>query len=259
MASRKEDKQRLREQRLAAEREASASARKRLLLSYVVAGLLGTAILVGVVIAIAGGSSDKSPAGEGSDNSDNVNTTFGFLPEDLPVDEREGTPPPELVNGDLEGAAREAGCDVQLDLPDEGNTHFSDENKVVKYDTNPPTSGEHYGNPSERGAGALADGAFLETPNWNRAVHSLEHGRIEVQYSPDLPEEDQLALKGVFDEAPPGVDLFPNAEMPYDVAVTAWTQLVGCKSYDGPKTLDVVRDFRDQFLGQGPEGAIPIG
>ena len=44
--------------------------------------------------------------------------------------------------------------------------------------------------------------------------------------------------------------------MPYDVAATAWTQLVGCKSYEDGATLDVIRDFRDQFLGRGPE-AIP--
>ena len=42
------------------------------------------------------------------------------------------------------------------------------------------------------------------------AVHSMEHGRIEIQYSPDLPEEEQLALKGVFDQRPDGVLLVPE-------------------------------------------------
>jgi hypothetical protein len=84
-------------------------------------------------------------------------------------------------------------------------------------------------------------------------VHSLEHGRIEIQYSPDLPEEDQLALKGVFDESPGGVLLFPNDDMPYEVAVTAWTQLMGCKAFEGDATLDAIRDFRDIYLGQAPE------
>ena len=45
--------------------------------------------------------------------------------------------------------------------------------------------------------------------------------------------------------------------MPYAVAATAWTQLVGCKEFKGAATLDVIRDFRDQFLGQGPEGQFP--
>ena len=84
-------------------------------------------------------------------------------------------------------------------------------------------------------------------------VHSMEHGRIEIQYSPDLPEDDQLALKGVFDERPDGMLLFPNSEMPYDVAVTAWTQLLGCPKYEGAATLDAIRDFRDTYRGLGPE------
>ena len=251
MASRKEEKERLRLQRITAERQASSSARKRLMLGYVVAGGLSLAILVGIFVAIFSGGG----GGGESESSANVNTDFGVLDSGLPIDEREGTAPPEVVNGDLVGAARTANCELMVDLPDEGNTHFGDLDKVVEHDTSPPTSGDHYAG-NEAGSGALADGAFLETPNLNRALHSLEHGRIQIQYSPDLPEEEQLALKGVFDAAPPGVDLFPNADMPYDVAVTAWTQLVGCEAYEGGATLDVVRDFRDRYLGQGPE-AVP--
>ena len=84
-------------------------------------------------------------------------------------------------------------------------------------------------------------------------VHSMEHGRIEIQYSPELSEADQLALKGVFDQLPDGTLMFPNSEMPYEVAVTAWTQLLGCPKYDGAATLDAVRDFRDTYRGLGPE------
>jgi hypothetical protein len=47
--------------------------------------------------------------------------------------------------------------------------------------------------------------------------------------------------------------LFPNPEMPYAVAATAWTQLLGCDRYEGAATLDAVRAFRDTYRGQGPE------
>lgn len=247
MASRKEEKERLRKERLEAEKQASDSQRQRLLIGYVVAGILGLLVLAGIVVLIAGSSGDDETGG-----SENVSTLYGVLDDDMKVDNREGTPPPPVSNGDLKGAANEAGCDLRLDLPDEGSTHFSDLNKVVEYDTSPPTSGDHYAS-AENGSGALADGAYLNTPNWNRALHALEHGRIQIQYSPKLSEEDQLALKGVFDEDRAGVDLFPNADMPYAVAATAWTNLVGCKEYEGAKTLDVLRNFRDAFRGQGPE------
>ena len=255
MTSRKQEKERLHQERIEAERRATSDARKRLMLAYVVSGLLAIAIVAGALYLAFNAGSDDSGAGGTSDDSENVAAEFGFLPDDLPIDEREGTPPPEVVSGDLIGAANVAGCDVQLDLRDEGNTHFSDVDEEVERETNPPTSGDHFGasGPDEPGSGALADGAFLETPPENRTVHSLEHGRVIIQYSPDLPEEDQLALKGVFDEQPEGILLFPDADMPYDVAVTAWTQLVGCDTYEGEATLDMIRAFRDQYLGRGPE------
>ena len=251
MASRKQEKERLRQERLEAERRADAEARKRLMLGYVVAGILAVAVIGGALYAILSSGSGSADG----ESSDNVNTDYGVLPEGLEVDEREGTPPPEIVNGDLKGAAADAGCDLKLDLPDEGSDHFTNPDKEIDYKSNPPTSGDHYASPAPNtpGSGALADGAYLETPPWNRLVHSLEHGRVLIQYSPDLPEEDQLALKGVFDADPGGVDLFPNPDMPYEVAATAWTQLLGCKSYEGAATLDAVRAFREEFRGRGPE------
>jgi hypothetical protein len=167
----------------------------------------------------------------------------------LEPDAREGTPPPPVDDGNLESAAGAAGCDLQLDLPDEGNKHLAPGAPPPEYDTVPPTSGPHSPIPT-------ADGAYLDTPDPTNYVHSLEHGRVEIQYDPDLPEEDQLLLKGVFDEDPDGVLLFPNADMPYQVAVTAWTNLVGCDVF-GEAVLDVVRDFRDEFRGKGPE-KIPL-
>jgi Protein of unknown function (DUF3105) len=181
---------------------------------------------------------------------------LGVVPEGIELDGREGTPPPEVAEADLEAAAEAAGCDLETGLPDEGNTHLDDEDVPdVKYQTNPPTSGDHYGNSSETLSGALADGAYLEYPPVGRIVHSLEHQRVAIQYSPDLPEADQLALKGVFDADPAGVIFFPNPDMPYEVAVTGWTNLLGCETFEGDTTLDAVQDFRDEF--RGPQGDGP--
>ena len=51
--------------------------------------------------------------------------------------------------------------------------------------------------------------------------------------------------------------MFPNPEMPYDVAITAWTQLAGCETYEGAATLDLLRTFRDIYRNQGPE-SVPL-
>ena len=55
MATRKDEKARLRAARLEAERREAAGARKRLILGYAVAGGLTAAVLVGIVIVIASG------------------------------------------------------------------------------------------------------------------------------------------------------------------------------------------------------------
>ena len=259
MSSRREDKERLRAERLAAESREKSQARRRLIAGYFVAGLLGAAVLAGLVVVLAssGGGGGGVEASANCDNPDNahVQSQSGST-EGLELDCREGTPPPEIQFGDLRESAQQAGCELKLNLPDEGNAHIPDTTPFT-YKTDPPASGSH--NPTP-----IADGAYLTplsdtstSPNVRNFVHSLEHGRIEIQYSPDLPEDEQLALKGVFDEDPGGMVLIPNPNMPYAVAVTAWTPLVGCPNYN-PIDLDVIRNFRDTYRGNGPEQQIPV-
>lgn len=252
MASKQEERERRRAQRLAAEREESSGERLRLVLGYAVAALIGLAVIAGLLIAITSGNGDGNGDAVDAPESAHINATVGVA-RGIEPDGREGTEPPPLEVGDLEQSAEEADCELRLDLPEEGREHFADEARDPGWETNPPTSGNHYGVPTEPGSGALADGAFLETPSIARAVHSLEHGRVVIHYSPDLPEADQLAIKGVFDEDPAGMIMFPNPEMPFAVAATAWQQMLGCEEFAGRATLDAIRNFRDVYRGQGPE------
>lgn len=190
----------------------------------------------------------SGPSGSEFPKSAHINPATGSA-AGLTPDAREGAEPPPVAEDDIEAAAGAAGCELKLDLPDEGNKHLTPGQPPPNYDTNPPTSGPHDPTPT-------ADGAYLDTPQPVNVVHSLEHGRVEIQYSPELPEADQLLLKGVFDEDFKGMLLFPNPDMAYAVAVTAWTNLAGCESFD-ESVLDVVRDFRDEFRGKGPE-RIPL-
>ena len=244
MAS-KEERERRRQERLAAEQREARGERRRLIIGYVVAGALALAVVVGIGIAIAGGGDDGGGNGGGGDIPDlaSIQAQSGTI-AGLEGDGREGADVPPLELGDLEVAAEAAGCEADLELSDEGSQHVEDES--VDYGTNPPTSGNHNPDPQ-------ADGAYAESPQQVNVVHALEHGRVAIHYSPDLPEEDQLALKGVFDEDPAGMLLFPNPDMPFAVAATAWRQLLGCESFEGAATLDAIRDFRDIYRGNGPE------
>ena len=95
---------------------------------------------------------------------------------------------------DLKTAAKQADCDLRLKLKDEGHIHIPITAATPEYGTNPPTSGNHVEPPYQQ-----ADGAYSEMPKEIAIVHTLEHGRMEIQYSPDLPESDQLELKGLYD------------------------------------------------------------
>ena len=254
MASRKEEKERLRQQRLAAEKAAASSGQRRLLLGYVAAGLLALAVIAGlVVVLVSGGGSTAEASTCENAHIKNSHGTFRGLEPDC----REGTPPPPIQVADLKLSAEKAGCQLRLNLADEGNTHVPNSTPVT-YKTTPPTSGNHNPVPIDDGAYITPITSDTSKPtNIRNEVHAMDHGRIEIHYKPSLPEAQQLALKGVFDEDPNGMLLYPDPDMPYDVAVTAWTNEVVCPTYN-PVILDVIRNFRDTYRGNGPEQQIPI-
>jgi hypothetical protein len=241
----REERDRRRQERLEAEKRSKAAERRRMILGYGVAGALSLAVVVGVVIVVASsGDGSDQVSGEDLPAAAHIEVQTGFL-NDAEPDDREGTQPPEVQRGDLRAAAKEANCELRLDLPDEGNNHLRGNDDPPEWDTNPPTSGDH--SPQQQ-----ADGAYVEVDEVN-TLHALEHGRINIQYSPDLPEADQLELKGVFDEDPAGMLFFADPDMPYEVAATGWRQLLGCPKYEGRVTLDAVRAFRATYRGRGPE------
>ena len=248
MASKKEEKERLRAAREAAEAKDRTQERKQLVLGYAVAGVITVAVLVGIVVAItSGGGDDGSADAPETENANRINTTYGILPKGLQVDDRDATDAPTEGNtADLQAAATAANCELELDQKDEGNQHLAPNADVPDYQANPPTSGDHSPNP-------LADGAYLDTPSPLNFVHALEHGRIEIQYHSDLPEADQTALLGLFDQAPDGMIMFPNDDAPETIDVTAWTQTMRCDKFEGAATLDAIRAFRSAYLARGPE------
>jgi hypothetical protein len=160
-----------------------------------------------------------------------------------------------VKQANLQKAAKAAGCKLTLNLPDYGRQHVPPGTKVT-YKGEPPTSGNHVEPPFQQ-----ADGAYSEEPVPIDFVHSMEHQRVEFEYAPNLAEEDQLAIKGVFDQSPSGVLMFPNNQLTDQVAAAAWRNRMNCAKYEGTKTLDALADFRDSFrgpAGEGPEPGFPI-
>jgi hypothetical protein len=239
MASRKAQKEAARQARLEAERAAAAKAARALRIRLAGGGVLGVAAIAAVVIAIlAGGSSGG--------------TGHAITPAP------NGVKLPAQRITDLAAAAKAAGC-ATINTPDSvalsgpNRTHVDPSTKV-NYATNPPSYGAHYPAPA-------SDGEYLpkDTPKLGYVVHAMEHGRVELQYRPGLPQADVKQLESLFNEgdgsfaAQQYLLLFQNpTNMPYDVAATAWGHVIGCKTFS-PAVFDALRAFRLAYTFKAPE------
>ncbi|HEX5593491.1 MAG TPA: DUF3105 domain-containing protein [Solirubrobacterales bacterium] len=237
------EREKLRQERIEAEKRESRSGNSRLILAYAIGSTVVLAIAV-LVFILATGGSDSSGGGGSTDAHVNVNSEMGST-NGVKPDERAALPVPPAKVTNLQQAAKQAGCKLELKLEDEGHEHIPKNSPTPKYKTSPPTSGNHVEPPYQQ-----ADGAYAEEPNAIDYVHSLEHGRLEIQYAPSLPEKEQLELKGLYDTMYGATLLFPNKTMPYQVAATTWTNLIGCPEYKGSITLDAIRAFGKETWGK---------
>jgi hypothetical protein len=235
VSSRQEQKEARRRERMERERKeaAAASRRKRLQLGGGV--LLGAAAIAAVVVAIAVGFGGDDGSG-GSGNA----------PE---VDPAVAARIPEQQTTDINAAAKAAGCKL-TNAEFEGANHEDKEFTPADYQTNPPTSGNHTPDWYE-------DGIYVPdtTPELGKLVHTLEHGRINIQYSPDTPAETVEELEALYADMNEGYHLmlYENTTgMDAAVAATAWTQSLTCPEMND-KVFDAIRTFTQRYIDKGPE------
>jgi hypothetical protein len=214
VSSRQEEKEQRKRERLEREAAEKQAAQRKRLMQIIGGVVVGAAVVVGVVLAVAGGAGGDS----------------------------------ERDTADLNAAAKKAGCVVHS-FPNEGQGHVTKELKASDYKTNPPTSGDHNVTPAQDGL--YATGNEPKIQNW---VHTLEHGRILYQYKKDTPAPVIAALTTLFNEkaAYHSVLMQNNTEMPFEVAAVAWRHYVGCEKYT-PAALDAMRAFRDVYVDTAPE------
>jgi hypothetical protein len=232
MSSRKEEKERLRQERLAKEQAAAASERRRRTIGFGVGGVLAAAAVAAVIVAVA--------AGGGGNESPKPN-----------VSEGPKVPIPAQSTTDLQAAAKAAGCTVRSFTP--GPNDRNHVNGTVNYKQNPPVFGPH--NPQW-----AADGNYVGqgAPQTESLVHSLEHGRVILWYKPDLPQRRIDQLETLFAEPiegrPEGYKqiLVERSAMPAQAAATAWGQQLVCPQFTD-KTFDALRAFRAAYVDKGPE------
>ncbi|CAA9474904.1 MAG: hypothetical protein AVDCRST_MAG67-470 [uncultured Solirubrobacteraceae bacterium] len=221
MSSRKEEKERLRKEREERERAAAAKAKRARLLQLIGGVVVACAVIAGVAYAVSSG-------GGGDDGAD--------------VDDDQ-----------LKSAAQAAGC-VYRAFPNEGEDHVTEKLTEADFKTNPPTSGAH--NPEPAPDGIYVAGNEPEIANW---VHTLEHGRILLQYRRGTERSVVTQLERLFNEDVDdsgrgyhSVVMQNNTNMPFEVAAVAWRHYVACREFT-PKAIDAMRVFREELVDKAPE------
>jgi hypothetical protein len=230
MSSRQEEKERRKRERQEREAAEKAKAARRKRMQVVFGGGLAALALVAVVVVVA---------------------VVGFGGDDSPADEVPATQAgiPAQQESDLKKAAAAAGCKL-VDAENEGAGHEEKDFQPSDYKQNPPTSGSHF--PTWYDDGIYNPG---DVPELGRLVHTLEHGRINVQYKPGTDARTVARLETLVKELDDGYHmlLYENTtKMPFAVAATAWDHQLGCNTMND-KVFDAIRAFRAEHIDKGPE------
>jgi hypothetical protein len=232
VSSRQEEKERRRAERLAREEAARARAARAKRLRFALGGVVVLAVIAVIVVLAAGGLG-------GSDDGEAVSQPEPAADVTLP----------EQRIGDVQDAAKAAGCTLRHPKI-EGGTHEEREFQASDYKTNPPTSGNHFPQWAEDGVYEPAS-----TPPLGELVHTLEHGRINVQYKPGTPAATVAQLEALLAEQNEGYHmlLYENGTgMDAQVAATTWGHSLTCPEMND-RVFDAIRTFRTEYIDTGPE------
>lgn len=236
MSSRKEEKERLRAERLAKEAAAAKEDRRRRVLGMAGGGVLAAAAIAAIVVAVlaSGGSDGPKP-----------NSSTG---------PKVAIPAQKITA--LDDAAKAAGCPTKTFVA--GPNDRQHINATIQYPMNPPVFGPHNPTPAHDG-NYVGQGAVER----EQLVHAMEHGRIVIWYRPNLPKRRISQLETLFAEPIAGKPeaykqlLVEDDSIPGPVAATSWGQQMICKRFDD-KAFDALRAFRARYVDKSPEPNIPF-
>lgn len=126
-------------------------------------------------------------------------------------------------------------------IPVLGRDHVPEGTKVIGYNSNPPTSGNHWPTPAYWG--------FYNTPLPDeQLVHNLEHGGIWISYK-DIDGATKTKLLKLTQQYPQAVIVTPRSENDVRIAVASWGRLEKLDAFEEEKILAFIKGN----LNQSPE------
>jgi Protein of unknown function (DUF3105) len=153
--------------------------------------------------------------------------------------------------GEARTALTDAGCTFRVAPALPGDHTIAQPGDTDEtWNTDPPTSGPHFGIPA-------IFGIYDEPLEIARVVHNLEHGGIFILYGDDVPDATVDELRTFYDGHQTGTVMAPRPSLGNQFAIGAWVgttesgngYLAKCEEFDEPAVSTFFRAF--QF--QGPE------
>jgi len=137
--------------------------------------------------------------------------------------------------------------DFSREIPVMGEEHIPEGSLMAEYNSNPPTSGPHFGK-------VARPGFREEAVDDRHLIHNLEHGDVWISYHPRVSGEIKEALKQF---SASKVVITPREANESDIALAAWGRLDTFNIENNVLDTSRVRDFITRYLNTGPEKGVP--
>ena len=137
--------------------------------------------------------------------------------------------------------------------------HVSEGSDPGPFNSNPPTSGKHYGQPVDAGFYEEASPEAVAPYPEGYLLHNLEHGYVIYWYNCDLLDETGcIELKSQIQESMAdngGTKLvaFPRNSMEMPAALTSWGQILPMETFDA----QLAKKFVNVNRNRAPEPNAP--
>lgn len=157
---------------------------------------------------------------------------------------------------DVRAVLQAAGCTLQEENAQPGS-HSLPADGSSDWNTDPPTTGPHYGFNPDGSLGTVIWGAYTEPLQLARVVHNTEHGGVYIFYGEDVPDAVVEQLREFYDRHQNGTLLAPYPKLGGEIALGAWVAegeagkgyLAKCRKFDE----DAFLTFFEAFQFKGPE------
>lgn len=131
-------------------------------------------------------------------------------------------------------------------IQDMGATHVKRDESHPDYNSNPPTSGYHWGD------GTAGPGIKDQEVSQELVLHSMEHGAAVVWYKSDLPKDQVETIKNAFTSASGKSIMLPRKNLDTPIALTSWNRLLKLKTIDKAKIKEFIETNNDRAPEKAP-------